>query len=227
MTSSVMTADDKMGSAVQPALPFQPRIEEQPPYRPSPQQQAAEALLLRQFEAFDRAVGGLTSVILIGPAEAGKTRLLEELLLSGRATEFEVLPVTEVAPLELFAEINRCASVGLKLVLEARQPVSSWYQGSEDEVPPDLTSRLGALPVVSVERPGTAGLLPALLADLETHGHRLSEAEAAWVAGELPRSLAAPRRFCCALDRAGGKEARRALLQWAVEQAHLRPESSD
>ncbi|NNU16349.1 hypothetical protein HK107_08455 [Parvularcula sp. ZS-1/3] len=212
---------------MQPALPFKPRIDEQPPYRPSPQQLAAESGLLRQFEAFGRAVGGLTSVILTGPAEAGKTRLLEELLLSGRATEFEVLTVAEVAPLELFAEINRCASAGMALVLEARQPVSRWYQDREDEVPPDLTSRLGALPVVTVERPGVEGLLPALVADLDAHGHRLNESEAAWVAGELPRSMAAPRRFCRALDRAGGKEPRRALLQWAVEQAHLRPESPD
>lgn len=206
----------------QAALPFAPRVHGEAPYEPSDRQREVTSALKRQALAILRAPGGLTTVVLHGPKGAGKTRLLMELCASEPDLLLEVVDVADAEPMEVFAEINRAAAVRQVLVLEAQRSPARWFEGDET-VPPDLVSRLNAVPSLGLERPGADALLPVLLADLSLHGHKLNETEARMVADGLPRHFGAPRAFCRALDQAGRQASRRHLLNWALERVHLAP----
>ncbi len=104
-------------------------------------------------------------------------------------------------------------------MLEARTGPAKLFD--EKTTPPDLFSRLAAIPHLTIDRPGWEGMVPILLADLAVHGHLLSEKEIREAAFALPRHLGAPRLFCRALDQAPPGLGRRATLKWALEQAHV------
>lgn len=193
----------------------------EPRYRPSVDQLRVTSELRRHAEAFARQQGRLTTVLLVGPRGAGKTRLLLE--ADAMPLDLEVVDAENLRPLDLFADINRCASRSQLLLIEARTDLDRWFAGDEKGAPPDLLSRLEAAPLLSLERPGPSALLPVLLDDLAAHGERLRPGEVEWVVEQLPRSFSAPRAFCRALDAAPAGLARQRMLQWAVEQAHLRP----
>lgn len=197
----------------QPALPFGPRRVGPTPYRPSTRQEEVADHLQRYARRLKDAPSGLTTIVLHGPAGAGKTRLLEETPLDAVP-----LPIADAGPLEIFAEINQAAAAREVMILEARNPPDCWFE-DVDDVPPDVRSRLGAIPQVPLDRPSGDALLPVLLADLALHGHRLSENEARRVADVLPRHFGAPRAFCQALDGPGPKAARNHLLVWAIQAA--------
>ena len=181
------------------------------------------AALLRHIKAMERGTG-LTTLLLVGPHGAGKTRLLTELLLSEPQVDFEVLDIDQTSPLETFAEINRSAAARRCLILEGRGQPSRWFDQHRQEVPPDLRSRLAAAPVVRLSAPPLKALVSVLKAEVALHGQRVpSGKELEEVAYTLPPDFGAPRRFCQALDRAEKGLNRRDLLRWAAESAHVRP----
>lgn len=177
---------------------------------------------MRHRERFARASGGLTTVLLIGPQGAGKTRLVDELEPSSSDVACDALDASEFDPLSLFGLINSAAAERRTLVIEARSPLSRWYPGQLD-VPADLHSRLLAAPVVDIDRPSEEDLNSVLSADLKSHGQRLSEADLSFVTGHLPRDLAAPRQFCQAFDLVDQRLNRREQLQWTLDQVHVAP----
>lgn len=212
---------------MQPALPFAPRVVSPPPWFPSASQVAGAELLSHLIRRITGARGGLTVIVLTGPAGSGKSRLAREVLDSADDIDAVLMPVSDLDPLDLFAEINTAAAAGGVLLLEDRRALARWFTKGGPEAPPDLVSRLSAAPKVSLESPGPESLRPLLLADLAEHGHRLSERELAFVTGALPRDFGGPRRFCRALDRSDAGMTRLERLKWSVEQAHVRGEPPD
>jgi hypothetical protein len=167
------------------------------------------------MEAAGRA-GGLTGIVLRGPSGSGKTRLLEELSFAV-PIHFEVIAAHEADAMDLFGEINRTAAAGQVLLIETRSASAKLF--GEGEAPPDLLSRLGALPEVVLDRPGEEALLEALRADLLLHHQTLKPREIAQTAARLPREFGAVRRFCRALDRVPGGRNSAERLNWAMERA--------
>lgn len=204
----------------QPSLPFTPRILADPTYRPSTAQVDAMAGLRRHAAQLTRGGGALSTVLLLGPEGAGKTRLLIEAIEADPPLSLEMVEAETNEPLALFAEINRAAAAGDLLVIEARCPPDRWYDAAS--VPPDLLSRLQAMPRIELDRPGPDALLPVLLDELRVHDHHLGETDIRWVLDRLPRHFGAPRAFCMALDQGGGVGSRRELLRWAAERSHVR-----
>lgn len=204
----------------QPLLPFAPRITGPSPYRPSDSQADAGELLDHFIQRMVEARGGLTTILLSGPASSGKTRMVEEVLASNPSVDGMSLSIAGIAPLDLFAEINSAAATGGILVLEGRQSPDKWFLHDPTSVPPDLTSRLMAAPRLTLDRPGDSALLRALRADLELHGHRLSHASLKQAASALPRTFHAPRAFCRSLDATPIGLALPERLEMALELTH-------
>jgi hypothetical protein len=146
--------------------------------------------------------------------------MVEELQAGANPLDAARISIEGATALEVFAEINRAAAARLTVILEARKPAARWIAEAED-VPPDVVSRLTAIPELRLERPGPEALEPPLAADLACHGLRLEAAEISSVAKRLPRTFAAPRLFCRALDSAPAALSRRDLLQWGTERVHL------
>ncbi|MEM9838796.1 MAG: hypothetical protein AAF830_06520 [Pseudomonadota bacterium] len=204
-----------------PRLPFAPRVEGPPPWQPSPAQKSAQDQLALLLKRIIEALGGLTTIIVVGPKGSGKSRLIEETLSDQSDIDALTLLADDLDAMDLFGEINSAASGGGALVLEARTPPETWYRDEKAPAPPDLHSRLTAAPQVVLDRPSADALVPLLISDLKRHGQRLSETELKQVAEMLPRHYGAPRAFCTALDAAPTAMKRREQLQWAAQKAEI------
>jgi hypothetical protein len=210
----------------QPGLPFTRRVEGPPPYRESAEQAALVTQLRRFIARMKASPSGLTTVIVIGPKGCGKTRALREAQRSATPLDAVTLDTGDIGPLDLFGEINRAAAARIPLVLENRKSLRRWFE-EHDDVPPDLLSRLGAVPLLPLDRPQAGDFIAPLSADLALHGLRLSAPEIASVAERLPRDFGAVRAFCEALDQAPPHFSRRELLQWGAEKVHVLMQEGD
>ncbi|MEO1042897.1 MAG: hypothetical protein AAFX52_11450 [Pseudomonadota bacterium] len=206
----------------QAPLPFSPRLKGPPPFRPSASQQDAQQQLARHAERFARAPSGLTTILLIGAQGAGKTRVVDEFDPVSSDETCDALDVHGLDPLALFGLINSSTAERRVLVIEARVPPVRWYP-RETDIPPDLQSRLSAVPIIELDRPSAMDLQSVLAADLRLHGQRLSDSDLDYVVDRLPRDLGAPRQFCRSLDLVDQRLVRRDQLQWALEKVHVAP----
>lgn len=138
-----------------------------------------------------------------GPEGSGKSMLLAEearrlgaaVTRAGTEPEedapaFAVDDAHEMAPLDLFALIERAAGQRRPLLLAGRGPLRGWA-GPPGQALPDLASRLGSLTHATMDAPDEAMLAKLLGHELRARGLRVPFAAVAEAAGRLRREFRA------------------------------------
>jgi chromosomal replication initiation ATPase DnaA len=168
---------------------------------------------------------------LIGDPASGKSRLLRwwagqsgAALVAGEA--LSLAPMAEIARLSvsalaiddadragpaLLAALNLCRDRNVPVLLSGGSEPAGWFQQ-----PPDLRSRLVAMPVVHIEAPDDATLAARLREDSSIRHLNLPEESVAYLANRMERSWSAVARVADQIERtprrAEGLRSARAVL---------------
>lgn len=164
---------------------------------------------------------------LVGELSAGKSRLLRwwagqagAALVSGQ--ELAAASIDEIARLSvsalavddadlargdpaegglaLLAALNLCRDRQAPVLLSGSSEPAGWFS-----TPPDLRSRLAAMPVVQIEAPDDATLAARLREDSALRHLNLPEESVAYIAARMERSWAAVARVADQIVRTPGR----------------------
>jgi len=189
--------------------------------------------------SYESAVGALrrwklwpgAQLALIGDAASGKSRLLRwwagqsgaalvtgEALAQASMHEIARLSVSALAIDDadragpaLLAALNLCRDRNAPVLLSGGSEPAGWFQQ-----PPDLRSRLVAMPVVHIDAPDDATLAARLREDSSLRHLNLPEESVAYLANRMERSWSAVARVAAQIERtprrAEGLRSARAVL---------------
>lgn len=159
--------------------------------------------------------------LLLGPAGSGKSHLGEAFAEPDRVFVDDADAADEE---DLFARINRALAGEVEALLVAsRLPPSEW-----DIAMPDLSSRLGNVPVLTLAEPGDAVLGEIVRRLFADHGRAVDAEVVSYMLTRLPRSIADLAPVVNAIERAAQSEradvTKRYVARWLGRNDTASPE---
>jgi chromosomal replication initiation ATPase DnaA len=214
-----MTQDPSSGGQL--LLDF-PRIDpgQRPLIETAPYQPALNALRRwkqwpeRQLALSGEAFSGKTRLLRLWAADAGGALVTGQGLAAAPIEEISRLSISALAIDDadmardghgLLAALNLCRDRGAPVLLAGKGEPGSWFPS-----PPDLRSRLVAMPVVSIEAPDDETLALRLREECARRHLILSDESVAYLAPRMERSWAAVGLVADQIERTKGRAETRA-----------------
>jgi chromosomal replication initiation ATPase DnaA len=171
----------------------------------------------RQLALSGDAFSGKTRLLRLWAADSGAAVVTGQALAAAPIDEISRLSISALAIDDadaasdgygLLAALNLCRDRGAPVLLAGRGEPADWFA-----IPPDLRSRLAAVPVVQVEAPDDETLALRLREECARRHLILSDESVAYLAPRMERSWAAVGLVADQIERTRGRAETRAAAR--------------